>query len=56
LLGWDFGTLDKLIFYASDFVRENRALEVLRDARITVVARPNRDADEAASVNVVERN
>jgi hypothetical protein len=30
---------DKLIFYASDYVRENRALDALRDARVTVVPR-----------------
>lgn len=47
---------DKLIFYASDYVRENRALEELRDAHITVVARPNEDAEGALSANVVERN
>ena len=40
---------DKLIFYASDFVRENRALEELRDAHITVVPRPTEQAGEAAS-------
>jgi hypothetical protein len=55
ILGWVLAWLglwypfDKLIFYASDFVRENRALEVLRDARITVVARPTDQLGEAAS-------
>jgi hypothetical protein len=52
ILGWVLAWLglwypfDKLIFYASDFVRENRALEELRDADITIVARPapRRDA------------
>lgn len=45
-IGWVLAWLglwypfDKLIFYASDFVRENRALEALREARITVVPRP----------------
>ncbi len=62
ILGWVLAWLglwypfDKLIFYASDYVHENRALEELRDARITVVARPTEDADEGASANVVERN
>jgi len=62
IIGWVLAWLglwypfDKLIFYASDFVRENRALEELRDAHITVVARPSEDADGAASANVVERN
>src|SRR6266516_5594567 len=60
ILGWVLAWLglwypfDKLIFYASDYVHENRALEELRDARITVVARPTEDADEGASANVVE--
>jgi hypothetical protein len=55
ILGWVLAWLglwypfDKLIFYASDFVRENRALEELRDAHITVVARPTEQAGEAAS-------
>jgi hypothetical protein len=54
ILGWVLAWLglwypfDKLIFYASDFVRENRALEELRDARITIVARPTDQPDEAA--------
>ena len=30
---------DKIIFYPSDYVRENRALAALRDAKITIVAR-----------------
>jgi hypothetical protein len=60
ILGWVLAWLglwypfDKLIFYASDFVRENRALEELRHAHITGVVRPSEDADEAASANVVE--
>jgi hypothetical protein len=55
ILGWVLAWLglwypfDKLIFYASDFVRENRALEVLRDARITVVPRPTDQPGEVAS-------
>jgi hypothetical protein len=46
ILGWVLAWLglwypfDKLIFYASDYVRENRALDVLRDAQVTVVPRP----------------
>ena len=46
IIGWVLAWLglwypfDKLIFYASDYVRENRALETLRDAQITVVPRP----------------
>jgi hypothetical protein len=55
ILGWVLAWLglwypfDKLIFYASDFVRENRALEVLRDARITVVPRPTDQPGGVAS-------
>jgi hypothetical protein len=58
ILGWVLAWLglwypfDKLIFYASDYVRENRALETLRDAQITVVPRPIDDADEAAQANM----
>jgi hypothetical protein len=58
ILGWVLAWLglwypfDKLIFYASDYVRENRALEALRDAPITVVPRPIDDADEAARANM----
>jgi len=33
-------------------VRENRALETLRDAQITVVPRPIDDADQAAQANM----
>lgn len=40
---------DKLIFYASDYVRQNRALETLREARITVIPRAIDDAAAAAS-------
>jgi hypothetical protein len=46
IVGWVLAWLglwypfDKLFFYASDFVRENRALDALRDARVTVVPRP----------------
>ena len=53
ILGWVLAWLglwypfDKLIFYASDFVRENRALKALREAEITIVARPTGHADEA---------
>ena len=57
ILGWVLAWLglwypfDKLIFYASDYVRENRALETLRDAHITVIPRPI-DTDEAAQANM----
>ncbi len=51
ILGWVLAWLglwypfDKLIFYASDFVRENRALGgAARRARITVVPRPSEHA------------
>ena len=53
ILGWVLAWLglwypfDKLIFYASDFVRENRALETLREAEIIVVPRRIEQADEA---------
>jgi hypothetical protein len=46
IIGWVLAWLglwypfDKLIFYASDYVRENRALFSLRDAQLTVVPRP----------------
>ena len=45
IIGWVLAWLglwypfDKILFYPSDFVRENRALAELRDARITVVPR-----------------
>ena len=58
IIGWVLAWLglwypfDKLIFYAGDYVRENRALETLRDAPITVVPRPIDDAGEAAQANV----
>jgi hypothetical protein len=45
ILGWVLAWVglwypfDKLLFYPSDFVREMRAFQVLRDAKITVVAR-----------------
>ena len=58
ILGWVLAWLglwypfDKLIFYASDYVRENRALETLRDARITVVPRPIADADGTTQANM----
>jgi hypothetical protein len=45
ILGWVLAWVglwypfDKLIFYPSDFVREMRAFEVLRDAKIKVFAR-----------------
>jgi len=54
IIGWVLAWLglwypfDKLIFYASDYAHENRALEELRDARITVVARPTDQPGEAA--------
>src|SRR5918994_447595 len=50
IIGWVLAWLglwypfDKLIFYASDFVRENRALDAPRDAQVTVVPRPPDDA------------
>jgi hypothetical protein len=59
IVGWVLAWLglwypfDKIIFYPSDYVRENRALDELRDAPITVVPRPS---DEAAAANVVDRN
>jgi hypothetical protein len=52
IIGWVLAWLglwypfDKLIFYASDYVRENRALEALREAQITVIPRP---AEEVAA-------
>ncbi|HEV8207245.1 MAG TPA: hypothetical protein VGR04_11220, partial [Acidimicrobiia bacterium] len=58
ILGWVLAWLglwypfDKLIFYAGDYVRENRALETLRDAQITVVPRPIDDADQAVQANM----
>jgi hypothetical protein len=45
IIGWVLAWLglwypfDKLVFYASDYVRENRALATLRNATITIVAR-----------------
>jgi len=60
ILGWVLAWLglwypfDKLIFYASDYVRENRALDALRDARVTVVPRPTGDAGEAAPADVID--
>ena len=54
IVGWVLAWLglwypfDKIIFYPSDYVRENRALEELRDAPITVVPRPSEHAGEAA--------
>jgi hypothetical protein len=58
ILGWVLAWLglwypfDKLIFYASDYVRENRAPEALRDAHITVVPRPIDDRDEASQAKM----
>ena len=58
IIGWVLAWLglwypfDKLIFYAGDYVRENRALETLRDAPITVIPRSIDDAGEAAQANV----
>ena len=55
IIGWVLAWLglwypfDKLIFYASDYVRQNRALETLREARITVIPRAIDDAAAAAS-------
>jgi hypothetical protein len=42
-LGSSHGT-----FQPGDFVRENRALQVLRDAHVTAVPHPIELADEAA--------
>ncbi len=61
IIGWVLAWLglwypfDKLIFYAGDYVRENRALEMLRDAPITVVPRPIDDAGGTTGANVAER-
>ena len=58
IIGWVLAWLglwypfDKLIFYASDYVRENRALETLREAHITVVPRPIDNADQVAQSNM----
>jgi hypothetical protein len=55
IVGWVLAWLglwypfDKIIFYPSDYVRENRALEELRHATITIVARPSEHAGEAAA-------
>ncbi len=46
---------DKLIFYASDYVRENRALETLREAQITPLARPVDDAGGTTPANAAGR-
>jgi hypothetical protein len=60
IIGWVLAWLglwypfDKLIFYPSDYVRENRALDALRDAQVTVVPRPTDDAGEAAPANVID--
>jgi hypothetical protein len=54
IVGWVLAWLglwypfDKLVFYATDYVRENRALDALRDARIMVLPRPAEDAGESA--------
>jgi hypothetical protein len=53
ILGWVLAWLglwypfDKFFFYATDYVRENRALDALRDARITILPRPAEDAGES---------
>jgi hypothetical protein len=58
ILGWVLAWLglwypfDKIVFYASDYVRQNRALSALRDAHITVLTRPADDTGEAASARV----
>ena len=62
IIGWVLAWLglwypfDKILFYPSDLVRENRALESLRDAPVTLVARaadtdvtPTADKSEGAS-------
>jgi hypothetical protein len=60
IIGWVLAWLglwypfDKLIFYASDYVRENRALDALRDAHVTVVPGPTDDAGEAAPADVID--
>jgi hypothetical protein len=60
IIGWVLAWLglwypfDKLFFYASDDVRENRALDALRDARVTVIPRPPDDDDKAASARAFD--
>ena len=55
IVGWVLAWLglwypfDKIIFYPSDYVRENHALVKLRDAHITIVARPAPRSDAAVS-------
>ncbi len=56
ILGWVLAWLglwypfDKILFYPSDFVRENRVLAVLRDAQVTVVPRrPDSDVAHAGN-------
>jgi hypothetical protein len=57
IIGWVLAWLglwypfDKLFFYATDYVRENRALDALRDARVTVVPRPTDAATGPALSN-----
>jgi hypothetical protein len=60
IIGWVLAWLglwypfDKLVFYASDDVRENPALDALRDARVTIIPRPPGDEDTAASARAVD--
>jgi hypothetical protein len=57
IIGWVLAWLglwypfDKLFFYATDYVRENRALDALRDACVTVVPRPTDAATGPALSN-----
>jgi hypothetical protein len=60
IIGWVLAWLglwypfDKLVFYASDDVRENPALDALRDARVTIIPRAPDDEDTAASARAVD--
>jgi hypothetical protein len=60
IIGWVLAWLglwypfDKLVFYASDDIRENPALDVLRDARVTIIPRSPDDEDTAASARAVD--
>ena len=60
IIGWVLAWLglwypfDKLVFYASDDIRENRALHALRDSRVTIIPRPPDDDDTGASARAVD--
>jgi len=60
IIGWVLAWLglwypfDKLVFYASDDIRENRALDALRDARVAVSPRPSDDEGKAATARAVD--